>query len=111
MPSIRSRSLVTLLLSVSLAGASVWLAVSGSGIYCDRLPSLTICATLAAFIIALCFRQLARVASRTHAWILSISLMIAAATLFADARYVLKYRGFCSQMQEQIRQMTAPQKN
>lgn len=110
MTQIKSRPLAPLIISVMIAGASAWLAFGSSGIYCDRLPSMTVCATLAAFAIALGFRQMPRISARTQKWLLAASLLIAALTLFADARFVLKYRGLCSQIQEQFRQMHTPSK-
>lgn len=106
----RSRSLVPLILSVLIAAASVWLAHSSGEIYCDRLPSMTVCATLAAFAIAMSFRQVPKATDKAQKWLLAVAIFIAAATLFADARFVLRYRGLCSQLQEQIRQMHAPSK-
>jgi hypothetical protein len=108
MIQIKSRSLVPLILSVLIAAASAWLGHSSGGIYCDRLPSMTVCATLAAFAIAMSFRQVPQAAESIHKWLLAVAIFIAAATLFADARFVLEYRGLCSQLQEQIRQMHAP---
>lgn len=110
MAKIRSSSFVTLILSVLTAAASAWLAFGSGEIYCDRLPSMTVCATLAAFAIALCFRQMPKASASMQKWLLAVSILIAALTLFADARFVLKYRGLCSQLQEQIRQMHAPSK-
>jgi hypothetical protein len=108
MPQLKSRALVTLVLSVLIAAASAWLARGSEGIYCDRLPSMTVCATLAAFTIALSFRQAPKAAGLIHRWLLAAAIFIAAIALLADARFVLKYRGLCSQLQEQIRQMQAP---
>ena len=110
MAQFKSRTLVTLVLAVLIAAASAWLAFGSEGIYCDRLPSMTICATLAAFAIALCLRQVPKAAGNSQRWLLGVSLFIAGTTLFADARFVLKYRGLCSQLQQQIRQMHAPAK-
>ncbi|HMD19772.1 MAG TPA: hypothetical protein VKH40_05595 [Alloacidobacterium sp.] len=110
MAQFKSRTLVTLVLAVLIAAASAWLAFESAGIYCDRLPSMTICATLAAFAIALSFRQVPKAASTLQKWLLAAAIFIAAATFFADARFVLKYRGLCSQLQEQIRQMHTPAK-
>src|ERR1700753_3189695 len=101
----RSKVLVTLILSVLIAGASAWMAMGSQGIYCERLPSLTVCATLAAFAIAMCFRQLSNAKESMQRWVLATAVLIAAVTIFADAHFVLKYRGICTQMQEQIRQM------
>ncbi len=98
------------MLSCMIAGASAWLAHGAEGVYCDRLASMTVCATLAAFAIALCFRQTPTAASGPRKWLLTAAILIAGVTLFANARFVLKYRGLCSQLQEQIRQMHAPSK-
>lgn len=110
MAQLKSRSLVPLALSVLIAAASAWLALGSRGIYCDRLPSMTTLATLAAFAIALCFRQMSKAVGRTQQAILATAVLIAAVTLFADARFVLKYSSLCSQLQEQIHQMRAPSK-
>lgn len=75
----------------------------GPMIDCNKLPPLTILATLAAFIMAICFRQMARHPERSHRWFLVIWLVIAAATLFADFRYVRRYRDVCDSLQQQIR--------
>jgi hypothetical protein len=71
---------------------------------------MTVCATLAAFAIALSFRQMPKAAGRLHKCLLTTAIVIAGATLFGDARFVLKYRGPCSQLQEQIRQIQSPTK-
>ena len=110
MAQVKSRALVPLILSVLTAAASAWLARNSGGIYCDRLPSMTICATLAAFVIALCFKQVPKAVANAQKWLLAGAIFVAAVTLFADARFVLRYRGLCSQLQEQIRQMHTPPK-
>jgi hypothetical protein len=108
MPQFKSGSTGTIALSLIIAGASAWMGLGANGIYCDRLPSMTIMATLAAFVIALCFRLFARAATRAQKVQLAIALIIAAGALFADVRFVLKYRGICGQLQQQIRQMRNP---
>lgn len=75
-----------------------------SSLHCDSLAPLTVLATLAAFIISICFRQMGRYPDKRDRWILLVWLLIAAGTLFADFRYVRKYRAFCDQLQQQIRQ-------
>jgi hypothetical protein len=35
-------------------------------------------------------------------WFLVVCLLIAAATLFADFRYVRRYRNFCDELQQQM---------
>jgi hypothetical protein len=61
-------------------------------------------ATLAAFLISICFRQMGRYPDRRSRLVLLGCLLVAAATLFADFRYVRRYRSFCEQLQQQIRQ-------
>ncbi len=74
----------------------------GAVIDCNRLPPLTILATLAAFNMAIIFRQMGRHPEGLHRWFLLIWLVIAAATLFADFRYVRRYRGVCDSLQQQM---------
>ena len=74
----------------------------GPAIDCNTLAPLTILATLAAFIIATCFRQMARDSDRSHRWFLVVWLLIAAVTLFADFRYVRSYREVCNSLQQQM---------
>ena len=108
MPQFKSGSTGAIALSLIIAVASAWMGIGANGIYCDRLPSMTIMATLAAFVIALCFRLFARADTRAKKAQLAMALIIAAGALFADARFVLKYRGICGQLQQQIRQMRNP---
>ncbi|MGA7884455.1 MAG: hypothetical protein WCA44_01840 [Acidobacteriaceae bacterium] len=61
-------------------------------------------ATLAAFLISIIFRQMGRYPDRRSRWVLVAWLLIAAATLFADFRFVRHYRGFCDELQQQIQQ-------
>jgi hypothetical protein len=75
--------------------ASGWFARPGPGIDCNRLPPLTVLATIAAFLMAICFRQMARHKEKSQRWFLLVCLLIAAATLFSDFRYVRRYRGPC----------------
>ena len=63
---------------------------------CEQRAPLTVLATLAAFMIAFCVRQFSASLSRTSRNVLLAALFIAAASLFADARFVLQYRGICS---------------
>src|ERR1700757_129531 len=89
-------------LAVAAAGASWWYMRPDPAIDCNRLPPLTILATLAAFIMAIVFRHMARHPDRAHRWCLTIWLVVAAATLFADFRYVRRYRGICDSLQQQM---------
>jgi hypothetical protein len=75
-----------------------------SAIDCNRLAPLTILATVAAFLMSMCFRQMARHKERSQRWFLFVCLLIAAATLFTDFRYVRRYRGICDSIRQQIRQ-------
>jgi hypothetical protein len=74
----------------------------GHAIDCNRLPPLTILATLAAFLMSICFRQMARYKERSQRWFLVVWLVVAAATLFSDFRYVRRYRGICDSLQQRI---------
>jgi hypothetical protein len=78
----------------------------GPAIDCNRLPPLTVLATLAAFLMAICFRLMARHPDRSYRWFLAIWLVVAAATLFADFRHVRRYRGICDSLQQQMQPVT-----
>jgi hypothetical protein len=97
----RSRILITVALALAAAGASAWF-MRGSGVRCDSLAPLTVLATLAAFLISICFRQMGRYADSRSRWILFACVLIAAATLFADFRFVRRNREFCDQLQQQM---------
>lgn len=102
----RNRIYVTGSLAVLAAGASAWMIVRPE-INCNRLAPLTVLATLAAFLISICFRQMGRFPDQRSRWILLVFLLIAAGTLFEDFRYVRHYRGFCDQLQQQMRRPAA----
>ncbi len=102
------RIAVTGVISLLAAGASAWLILGTAAIHCDSLAPLTVLATLAAFIISICFRQMGKFPDKRSRWILFVCLLIAAGTLFCDFRYVRRYRDFCDQLREQIRQQSAP---
>jgi hypothetical protein len=92
------------------AGASVWIIARASTIQCDSLAPLTVLATLAAFLISVCFRQMARYTSRRSRWFLFACVLVAGITLFTDFRFVRRYRGFCDEIRRQITPSTpAPQ--
>lgn len=93
----------TALLALAAAGASAWFIGRG-GVQCDSLAPLTVLATLAAFIISICFRQMGRYPDRRIRWMLLAVLLIAAATIFTDFRYVRRYRGFCDELRQQMTQ-------
>jgi hypothetical protein len=59
-------------------------------------------ATLAAFLISVCFRQMNRYPERRVRWVLFAFLLLAGTTLFADFRFVRQCRGFCDQLRRQI---------
>ncbi len=52
---------------------------------------------------SICFRQMARHKDRSQRWFLAVCLLIAAATLFSDFRYVRRYREICDSVQQQLR--------
>jgi len=105
-PPKRWRIVVTGVLTILTASASAWLTVGTATLHCDSLAPLTVLATLAAFIISICFRQMSRIPDKRSRWILFVFLLVAAGTLFGDFRYVRKYRDFCDSLQQQIRQST-----
>jgi hypothetical protein len=72
------------------------------GIDCNHLAPLTVLATLAAFLMSICFRQMAKHTERSQRWFLAVCLLIAAVTLFSDFRFVRRYRGLCDSMQQQF---------
>ncbi len=75
----------------------------GPGTDCNRLAPLTILATVAAFVMSICFRQMARYKERSQRWFLAVCLLIAAVTLFSSFRYVRRYREICDAIQQQMR--------
>ena len=104
-PGFPSRILITAVLVLLTAAGSAYLMARSRGIECDSLAPLTVLATLAAFLISVCFRQMGRYPSRHSRWFLVACLVVAGATLFTDFRYVRRNRGFCSDLR---RQMQAP---
>jgi len=108
-PKLSARLLITGIFSLLIAGASVWFMRPGSGFDCNRLAPVTVLATLSAFLMSLCFRQMARHKERSQRWFLVICLLIAAATLFSDFRYVRRYRDLCDSIRQQIQNSTRPQ--
>ncbi|MGB7188807.1 MAG: hypothetical protein WBD10_01595 [Acidobacteriaceae bacterium] len=83
--------------------ASAWFTRPGSGIDCGRLAPLTVLATIAAFLMAICFRQMAQYRERSQRWLLAGCLLLAALSLFTDFRYVRRYRGICDSVQQMQR--------
>lgn len=102
-PKFPFRILVTGLLCLCVFLASAWFARPSSFIDCNRLAPLIVLATVAAFLMAICFRQMATHKDRSQRWFLLVCLLIAAATLFTDFRYVRRYRGICVQVQQMQR--------
>jgi hypothetical protein len=94
--------LATAAIALIAAGASFWLTRPAE-VHCDSLAPLTV---LAAFLISICFRQMGRYPDRRSRLFLLACLLIAAATLFADFRFVRRYRDFCDTLQQQMRQST-----
>lgn len=101
---IPTRVFVTGGISVVAAVCSASLIGGSSAIYCNSLPELTVLATLAAFLISVYIRQMGRYSDRRSRWILFFCLLIAAGTLFADFRFVRRYRGFCQELRQQLPQ-------
>lgn len=95
-------------LALLAAGASAYLILQ-TAIDCNNLAPLTVLATLAAFIISICFRQMGRYPDKRSRWLLFVFLLLAASTLFEDFRYVRHYRDFCDQLQQQMRQPASHQ--
>ena len=93
------------ILTLAVAGASAWFMRPGPAIDCNRLAPLTILATAAAFLMSICFRQMARHKERSQRWFLAVCLLIAAVTLFSSFRYVRRYRGICDSLQQQMKQI------
>jgi membrane protein implicated in regulation of membrane protease activity len=71
------------------------------------MAPLTVLATLAAFVMALSFRLLARVNTASRKWQLVAALIISAITIFIDARFVKTHRQFCQQLEQQMDQFKA----
>jgi hypothetical protein len=104
----RVRIFLTAALALLTAGGSWWLTRPGA-IQCDALAPLTVLATLAAFLISVCFRLMARRADRRSRWFLFAIILIAAATLFADFRFVRRYRTFCEDLRQQMHRVPSSQ--
>lgn len=107
-PPQRWRIPLTGALALLAAGASAWLTLGSAAIHCDSLAPLTVLATLSAFIISICFRQMGKFTDKRSRWLLFVFLLVAAGTLFGDFRYVRRYRDFCDQLRQQIPQPSAP---
>jgi uncharacterized membrane protein YfcA len=97
-----SRILITGVLVLLTAAGSSYLMARSRGVDCDTLAPLTVLATLAAFLISVCFRQMSRYPGRRGRWFLVTCLVVAGATLFTDFRYVRRNRGFCSELRRQM---------
>ena len=84
----------------------MWL--SNPELPCEKRAPMTVLATLAAFLIALAFRQLATSPSAVQTRTLILCLVLAAGSLFADVRFVMKYRTICSELEQQLHRMSHP---
>ena len=93
----------TAILCVGVLAASAWFTRPDSGIDCGRLAPLTVLATIAAFLMAICFRQMAQYKERAQRWLLVGCLLLAAVSLFTDFRYVRRYRGICDSVHQMQR--------
>ncbi|MFT4114195.1 hypothetical protein [Silvibacterium sp.] len=65
------------------------------GLACNHLTPLTVLATLSAFLISICFRQMARYKERPQRLILAGCMVVALLALVLDFRYVRQYRDRC----------------
>ena|SRR5450432_2030005 len=101
----RRNFLVPLVLAVAVAIASGWTILTSVHTYCEERPRLTVLATLAGFLIALCFRQLGRAKTGAQRWLLAVCLVVAGCTLFADARVVIAYNRVCAQTEQDLRDL------
>jgi len=90
------KSGVALGMSVLVSIASVVLLLNLQHTPCEQRAPLTVVATLAAFVIAFCFRSFSGVNTSAGRYTLIVALMIASACLFADARFVVVYRDICN---------------
>jgi len=102
-PKFPFRLLSTGILCLGVFLASAWFARPGGGIDCNRLAPLTVLATIAAFLMSICFRQMGQHKERAQRVFLLVCLLVAAVTLFSDFRYVRRYRGICDQVQRMQR--------
>jgi hypothetical protein len=107
-PRSRSRIFLVAALALLMTGGSWWL-MRPSAIDCNALAPLTVLATLAAFLISMCFRLMGGYTDRRSRWFLVTCILIAAATLFTDFRFVRGYRGFCDDLRQQMHHTPASQ--
>ncbi|HTW46882.1 MAG TPA: hypothetical protein VMD92_02975 [Acidobacteriaceae bacterium] len=107
----RSPTRIFLIAALALlaAGASWWLMLRSNTIQCGELAPLTVLATLAAFLISVCFRLMGRYTDRRSRWILLVCVLFAAATIFTDFRFVRRYRGFCEDLRQQMHHVPSSQ--
>jgi hypothetical protein len=101
-PRFPFRLLSVSVMVIGVAGASVWYMKPAAGIDCNKLAPLTVLATVAAFLISICFRLMARHKEKSQRWFLFVFVLIAAATLFSDFRYVRRYRDVCDSVGSQM---------
>ncbi|HVJ09837.1 MAG TPA: hypothetical protein VM554_15775 [Acidisarcina sp.] len=90
----KSRVALGLAVLVGLGSASLLLNLQHQP--CEQRAPLTVMATLGAFVIAFCLRQFSGSLSSGSRNILLAALLLAAACVFADARFVLQYREVCN---------------
>lgn len=92
-------------LALGVAAGSIWYMQPARGMVCHTLTPLTVLATIAAFLMSICFRLMSRFKQKVQRWFLFFCLLIAGATLFSDFRYVRHYRDMCDQMGPQLQQL------
>ena len=102
-PRFPFRLLSTGILCLGVFLASAWFVRPRAVVDCNVLAPLIVLATIAAFLMSICFRQMGTHKEKAQRWFLVICLLLAAATLFTDFRYVRRYRGFCDEIQQMQR--------
>src|SRR5271165_318218 len=87
---------VALGLAVLVGMGSATLLLTQHHMPCEQRAPLTVIAGVAAFVIAFSIRQFGTAVSRVSRGMLFAALLIAAVSLFADARFVFEYREICN---------------
>ncbi len=82
------------LVALLFAAGSVWCICTAIS-PCQYLTPLTILATLSAFLISVCLRQMGRNPQRTIRFYLLGCMIVAAVTLVVDFHYVRSHRAVC----------------
>lgn len=94
MPTIPRKLYFSGLVAIIFAGASAW-CIKTAISPCQYLTALTVLATLSAFLISVCLRQMGRNPQRHIRLYLTACIVVAAATLGMDFHYVRSHRAVC----------------